>query len=165
VGRRKIMGETFYPTTPNADRVAKGRHYLGLMIFGVETRPKGFDTDGITWLVENWLKFRISIRGPGDAMTMQAMWLRKHPLHTPPQGKKRTQHLVDTVKRLNQYLTPNEQNPQAMYSILDDVQKQMYELVTDFRGQMEAMNHKDKDKFLAELRRVSSPEAYKYLSG
>jgi hypothetical protein len=52
-----------------------------------------------------------------------------------------------------------------MYSILDDVQKQMYELVTDFRGQLEAMNHKDKDRFLTELRRVIVPEAYKYLSG
>jgi hypothetical protein len=157
------MGETFYPPTPNAEKVNKARHYLSQMIFGVETRPKGFDFSGITWLVQNWLTFRVVLRGPGDVSSMQLMWLKKHTLHTPPMGKKRTQHLVDTVKRLNQILNPNEQNPQAMYSVITDVQTQMFELVTDFRGQMEAMNHRDKDRFLAELRRVTSPEMYKWV--
>ena len=151
-GATKVL----YPNMPSSDRLETAKHYLKQMIFGVETRPKGFDYNGIIWLVENWLMFIKNFRGPGDVGPMHSYWFRRHTLRPVPAGRKRSAHLVVQIKLLQQFLHPGEQNMQGLYEVFDETRTQMFELVEDFRKHMEEMEHEDLPKLLAELERVTN---------
>ena len=150
------MTTVLYPSMPRADAIELSKHYLKMMIFGVETRPNGFDSDGIMWLVENWLMLVKNFRGPGHVNALGAFWLRRHKLRPVPAGRKRTEHLVISLKQFNHFLNPGEQNLEGVYKLFKELEVQMFELVEDFRGKMEGMNHKDLPRFVQELERVTA---------
>ena len=132
-----------------------GMGRMKMMIFGVETRPKGFDVDGVIWLVENWLMLVAKFRGPGEVGPMKTLWFRRHQLRPTRGGMKRSAQLVQTLKQFNHFLHPGERNQEGMYELYKELQTQMFELVEEFRSKMEEMNHKDLEKFKAELERVT----------
>ena len=144
-------GYTVYPSMPDAHRLDVSRHYLKMMVFGVESRPDGFDYDGFLWIVEQWLMFIKNFRGPGDLTGMAFLWKRRHKLRPVPGGVKRSQHLVATLKQLNHFLNPGETNLEGVYKMFDEVRTQMFEIVEAFRAEMERQNHKDLQKFLDRL--------------
>ncbi|MFN8180136.1 MAG: hypothetical protein U0167_19565 [bacterium] len=149
-------GTVIYPPLPDSERLDTAKHYLNQMIFGVETRPKGFDYYGVTWLVENFLRFVSKFRGPGDIPTMQAMWVRRHKLPAVPFGRKRSQHLVFLIKTFKSLLDiPGEKPMKLIYDTYEEMTDTMFDLVEEFRAKMEAMNHVDLEKFKRELERVS----------
>ena len=88
---------------------------------------------------------------------MHHMWVRRHTLRPVPHGRKRTQHLVFLIKELK-YLLDNGGQPalKMIYDKYDEVRTTLFELVTEFRGAMESMNHRDKEKFTRELERVTT---------
>lgn len=150
-------GHTVYPPLPSKDRLDSAVFYLDRMIFGVETRPDGFDVDGVTWLVESFLLFVGAFRGPGDVPTMHHMWVRRHSLRPVPFGRKRSQHLVFLIKELK-YLLGNAGQPaiKIIYDKYDEVRTTLFEFVSEFRSAMESRNHRDKEKFTRELERVTT---------
>ncbi len=150
-------GTIVYPRLPSEERLESAKHYLKMMIFGVESRPKGFDVDGITWLVGNFLQFVTKFRGHGDVPTMHHLWTRRHKLRPVPHGRKRSQHLVSFVRQLQLMIdNPGEPNLKLIYDLYDEVRTTMYELVEEFRSAMEGMGHKDLGKFTRELERVTN---------
>lgn len=148
------MGDT--PSQPSEDRLEHAKHYVKMMIFGVETRPKGFDNDGITWLIENFIMMTKVIRGPGDPPTFQHMWTRKTDLRPVPGGKKRTEHLVDTLRRFNHFLIPGDGNAKGMFELYFEIRTQMFELVDGYRRALEAQgNSKEVQKLNQEIANVT----------
>ncbi len=153
------MGESaptvVYPR-PDYKKLDYAKHYLKMMIFAIDTRPDGFDYNGVMALVENWLMAIKNIRGEGDVAPIAAMFMRKWDLRPPKNGQKRSQQLREAVRQLSFFLHPGEQNMEGLYEQFIEVRTQMYELVTDFRVRMEKMNHEDKNKFIHELERVGA---------
>lgn len=146
-------GTTLLRPLPNEEALESAKHYLSMMVFDVDTRPNGFDYDGIIALVGNFLKFVKYFRGPGEIPSMDHMWRRRQTLRPVPPGRKRTEHLVITVKQLRPLLSQNGQSLEGMYSLYEELRLQMWELVTDFRMKMEAMKHPDLQRFTLNLDR------------
>ena len=150
-------GTVVYPSLPDRERLDTAKHYLTQMIFGVETRPDGFDYNGVTWLVENYLRFISKFRGPGDIPSLQHMWMRRHQLRAVPFGRKRSQHLVFLIKEFKSMLElPGEKPMKMIYDKYEEMSNTMFDLVEDFRTKMEGMGHRDLEKFTRELERVSN---------
>ena len=156
MGNPLPAGYVSYPPLPDSDRLETAKHHLHMMVFGVETRPKGFDSDGVTWLVEQFLRFVSKFRGPGDIPTMQHMWVRRHKLTPTPFGRKRSQHLVFLCKSLKSLLEiPGEKPMKLIYDTYEELFRTLYDLVEEFRTKMEEMKHPDLESFKRELERVS----------
>lgn len=150
-------GTVVYPELPDSERMDTAKHYLNQMIFGVETRPNGFDYNGVTWLVENFLRFVSKFRGPGDIPTMQHLWFRRHSVRAVPFGRKRSQHLVFLIKEFKNLVElPGPKPMKMIYDKYDEIRETLYDLVEDFRTKMEGMNHRDQEKFSRELERISN---------
>ena len=148
-------GYTVYPSLPSKDRLDSAKHYLSQMIFGVESRPKGFDYNGVTWLVDNYLRFVKKFRGHGEVPTLHHLWKRRHELKPVPFGRKRSQHLVHVIKTLISVMEPGYP-PKVVYEAHKEVREQLCQLVTEFRQKMEEMKHEDLGKFERELDRVAN---------
>lgn len=149
-------GYTVYPSLPNSNRLESSKHYLKMMIFGVETRPNGFDYSGVTWLVENYLQFIKKFRGWGDVPTMALLWKRGPGVIEPvPFNRKRSQHLVFLIRSLMSVMEPGYP-PKIIYDAHHELQDQLSQFVAEFRQKMKEMNHPDLAKFERELDRVQN---------
>jgi len=159
------MGETtvLYPSLPNAQRIEYSKHYLKMILFAVETRPDGFDFNGIMAIVENWLMLGKNLRGELYPNGVQHMWIRQLEPRNVPHGRKRTQHLVDTLKRLNHFIHPGEQNLEGLYELFKECEQQVFDLVWDFRGRMVDMNHRDLGRYVDALSRVTARVKMRHL--
>jgi hypothetical protein len=149
--------EQKYYLRPDPKKLENAKHYLKMMIFAVETRPKGFDYGGVMALVENWLMAVKMFRGEGDVAPIAALYMRRWDLRPPKSGMKRTEQLVQSVKTLSYFLTPGEQNMAGLNEQYIEVRTQMFELVTDFRARLEADGQRDNAaKLRNELERIGA---------
>jgi hypothetical protein len=149
-------GYTVYPSLPNADRVETAKHYLKMMIFDVESRPKGFDYGGVTAMVGNYLMFIKKFRGHGEVGTLAILWKRGPSIIAPvPHGRKRSQQVVFLIRALMSVMEPGYP-PKVIYDAHKELQDQLSQFVADFRQKMKEMDHPDLAKFERELDRVQN---------
>lgn len=140
--------------TTDSDEIERAEHFLKMMIFAVDTRPKGFDSGGVVALVHNFLKFVRHFRGRGEIPTLELRWIRTETPRAIPTGYKRSQYLVRTVHRMKSVLKPGDTDDDSLFNLYVELRLQMFEFVWEFRSRLQQQGAAEVRRFNTELQGV-----------